>query len=132
MDLVVYYPPQTMKAEEFQSRPRRHGHDRTYLRLLVVFGVLVFIFSATSPYDDDVQQEFCQTSKSKQCVLSNYKAVRNLGTFRICAAHYALASPTPQVASYDLTVRVSLTDDEIKDSVCSSASRDRSPPIKTS
>jgi hypothetical protein len=132
MDLVVNYPPRAMKAEKLQRCPCRHGHHRTYLRFLAVFGVLAFIFSATSPYDDDIQQEFCQISKSKQCVLTNYKAVRNLGTSRICAAHYALASPTPQAASYDLIVCVSLTNDKIKDSVCSGASRDRSPPVKTS
>jgi len=38
--------------------------------LIGVFGVLAFLFSAVSPDDDDIQQEFVQASKSKQFVLA--------------------------------------------------------------
>ena len=132
MDLVVNYPARAITAEELYRRPHRHGHHRTYLHLLAVFGILAFIFSATSPYDDDIQQEFCQTSHSKHCVLANYKTLLKRGTSRTYTARYALSSTTPQVASYELTAAASVTDDEIKDRVCSRATGDRSPPVEAS
>lgn len=64
------------------------------------------MFSAISPDDDDIQQEFCQSSKSKQCVLANYKTVSN-PTFQICTVRSALAPPTPHFASHYVTARVS-------------------------
>jgi hypothetical protein len=99
--------------------------------LLAALGVLAFIFSAISPADDDIQQEFLPRSKSKQCVLANYNAVSNLRTSRVRTVHSALAPPTPQFASYDVTARVSVPGDEIKGRVCSSRTGDRSPPAKS-
>lgn len=121
-----------VKAEPlFARRPRRLGRQYALLRLLAALGVLAFIFSAISPVDDDIQQEFFQRSKSKQCVLANYNAVSNLRTFRVRIVHSALAPPTPQFASYDVTARVSVPGDEIKGRVCSSGTSDRSPPTKS-
>lgn len=69
---------------------------RVLLRLLAAFGILAFIFSAASPGDDDIQQEFYKTSKSKQCAFANYKTASILRTIRIRAVCSALAPPTPQ------------------------------------
>jgi hypothetical protein len=132
MDAVANYPQHEMKSEELQRRPSRHGHCGAFLHLLAAFGILAFIFSAASPYDDDIQQESCQTSNSTQCVLANYKTVSNLGASRICTVHSAHASSTPAVASDCVTGGVSVPDDEIKDRVCRSAPGDRSPPIESS
>jgi hypothetical protein len=99
--------------------------------LLTTLGLLAFCFSVVSPNDDDVQQEFLQSSKSRQCFLANYKTVSSR-TFRICTVRSALSPPTTQFASYDVTARVSAPDDEIKGRICSSRTGDRSPPPKTS
>jgi hypothetical protein len=80
----------------------------------------------------ELQQEFFLSSKSKQCILANYKAVSNLRAFRICTVPTALAPPTPQFARYYVTARLSVRDNEIKAKVCSSRTGDRSPPTKSS
>jgi hypothetical protein len=100
--------------------------------LLAALGVLAFIFSVTCPDDDDIQQEFLQSSKSKQCVIANCNALSNLRTFRIYTFPPALAPPTPAIASYYLTACVSVTGNEIKCRVCSRTTGDRSPPSKSS
>jgi hypothetical protein len=129
----VANPRRVVKAEPFFARrPRRFGRQYALLSLLAAVGVLAFIFSAISTVDDDIQQEFFfQRSKSEQCVLANYNAVSNLRTFRVRTVHSALAPPTPQFASYDVTARVSVPGDEIKGRVCSGRTGDRSPPTKS-
>jgi hypothetical protein len=123
MDALANYPRRVLKTDPLFAR-------RALLSLLAALGVLAFIFSAISPVDDDIQQEFFQHSKSKQCVLTDYKAVSNFRTFRICTVHSALAPPTPQFASYDVTARVSIPGDDIKSSRVCSRTGDRSPPSK--
>jgi len=118
-----------IEAEMSSPRyPRRSDHRHVVLSLLIAFGILAFIFSSTSPGDDDIQQEFCKTSKSKQCAFANYKAVSNLRIFRIRAVCSALAPPTTQFPSHFGIVRVSVPGNEIKDTLCSSRTGDRSPP----
>lgn len=112
----------------FPGYPRGSDHRHVLLSLLIAFGVLAFIFSSTSPGDDDIQQEFCKTSKSKQCAFANYKAVSNLRIFRIRAVFSTLAPPTPQFPSHFGIARVSVPGNEIKDTPCSSRTGDRSPP----
>jgi hypothetical protein len=112
--------------------PHRLGRYYALLGLLGAFGVLAFIFSLSSPTDDDIQPECFLSSKSKQCFRTNYKAVSNLRAFRICSIRSALAPPTLQTTSYDVTARVYVTGDEIKDRICSSRTGDRSPPAKLS
>ena len=124
MHAVANYPHRA-KAEPLLPR-------RALLSLLAALGVLAFIFSATCPDDDDIQQEFLQSSKSKQCVFANYKALSNLRTFRICTLRPALAPPTSEIASYYLTDYVSVTGNEIKCRVCSRTTGDRSPPTQSS
>src|SRR6266436_6281159 len=38
-------------------------------------GVLALLFSALSPKDDEIQQEFAQGSKNRQCVDQNWKSI---------------------------------------------------------
>ena len=132
MDAAANYAQRAIKAEPLLPRgPCRIGHRRVLLGLLGAFGVLAFVISAASPVDDDIQQEFFQSSRSRQCFLANYKTVSSR-TFRICTVRSALAPPTQQFASYDVTARVSAPDDEIKGRICSSRTGDRSPPTKSS
>jgi hypothetical protein len=133
MDAAANYPQRAIKAEPLlPRRPCRIGHRRALLGLLGAIGVLAFVFSAACPGDDDIQQEFFQSSKSRHCFLANYKTVSSLRTFRICTVRSALAPPTQQLASFYVTARVSVPDDEIKVRVCSSSTGDRSPPTKSS
>jgi hypothetical protein len=125
--------PRAIKAEpSFPRYPFRSGHRYALLSLLAAFGVLAFIFSATSPGDDDIQQEFCKTTKSRQSAFADRKAVSNLRSFRIRAVCSALALPTSLFPSYFATARVSIPDDEIMGKVWSSTSGDRSPPTASS
>jgi hypothetical protein len=133
MDAAANYPQRAIKAEPLlPRRPCRIGHRRALLGLLGAIGVLAFVFSAASPGDDDIQQEFFQSSKLRHYFLANYKTVSSLRTFRICTVRSALAPPTQQFAGFYVTARVSVPDDEIKVRVCSSSTGDRSPPTKSS
>jgi hypothetical protein len=131
VDAVANYPQHAKAEPLFPRRPRRLGSRSALLSLLGVFGVLAFILSATSPDDDDIQQEFSQTSRAKQCVLANYKALSNIRAFRICAVRSVLAPPMPQFASYYVTSLVAVPD-AIKAEVYRSRTGDRSPPTKSS
>jgi hypothetical protein len=132
MDSVANYPQRAIRAEPIAHHcPHRLGRYNSPLNLLIAFGVLAFILSATSPHDDDIQQDCCRSRKSKPCVLANYKTVSNLRTFRICTVRSMLAPPLPLFASY-VTAYVSVPEDEIKGIVCSSMTGDRSPPTKSS
>jgi hypothetical protein len=125
MHAVANYRQRAIKAEPLLPR-------RALARLLAALGVLAFIFSATCPDDDDIQQEFLQSSRSKQYVFANYKALSNRSAFRIYTLRPALTSPTPEIASHYLTAYVFVTSNEIKCRVCSRTTGDRSPPTKSS
>lgn len=111
---------------------RRSDRRHVLLSLFIAFGVLAFIFSSTSPSDDDIQQEFCKTSKSKQGAFANYKAVFNLRIFRVRAVYSALAPPAPQFPSHFGIAQVFVPGNELKDTLCSSRTGDRSPPTASS
>jgi hypothetical protein len=125
MHAVANYPQRAIRAEPLMPR-------RALPSLLAALGVLAFIFSATCPDDDDIQQEFLQSNKSKQCVFANYKALSNVSTRRIYTLHPALAPPTPEIASHYLTTYVPITGNEIKCRISSRTTGDRSPPTKSS
>jgi hypothetical protein len=130
MDVVVNCSRREITAAF--ARRRRHGSRyRAVLSLLAAFGVLAFVFSVISPDDDDIQQEFFQGSKSKQCVRASYKTISSLQTFRICAVYSALAQPTPQFAGYYVAALISVPSDEIKSRVCGSRIGERSPPYRS-
>ncbi len=133
MDSVANYPLRGIGAGPVVHH-RAHRFRRYYslLSLLTALGVLAFIFSATSPEDDAIQQDCCRNSKSKQCALANYKTLSNLRTFRICTVRSALTPPTQQFASYVTASVFFVPADEIKGIFCSSKTGDRSPPTKSS
>jgi hypothetical protein len=133
MDSAANRGQRASKAEPWFSRcPPLSGHRSTLLALLAAFGALAFVFSAISPTDDDIQQEFFRTSKSTQCAFASHRAVSNLRLFQIRAVFSVPALPTPQFPSHFATTRVSVPEDEIKGRVCSSRTGDRSPPTASS
>ncbi len=100
--------------------------------LIGAIGVLAFLFSAVSPGDDDIQQEFVQGNKPKQRVLANYKAtceLRTFGTSTVPPALVTLPRPTIQRA---VVGRVLSVDEKILGTIVSSRTGDRSPPSKSS
>ena len=50
--------------------------------LLTALGLLAFLFSVVSPYDDDVQQEFVQGKKPTQCVVVKLQSCLRGSYFR--------------------------------------------------
>jgi hypothetical protein len=133
MDSAANRGQRAIKAEPWFSRcPPRSGHRSALLALLAAFGALAFVFSAISPTDDDIQQEFLRTSKSTQCAFASHRAVSNLRIFQIRAVFSAPAPPTPQFPSHFAIARVSVPEDEIKGRVCSGRTGDRSPPTASS
>ena len=130
MDVVVNCSQRAVTAD-FARRPRHRSHYHAVLSLLAAFGVLAFVFSVISPDDDDIQQDFFQGSKSKQCVRADYNAVSSLQTFRICAVYSALAQLTPRFAHYYVAALVAVPSDEIKSRVCGSRTGERSPPYRS-
>jgi hypothetical protein len=125
--------PRAIEAEPlFPRYSHRSGHRYALLSWLAAFGILAFIFSATSPGDDDIQQEFFKTSRSRHCAFATYNAVSSLPTFRIPTVCSALAPPTPQFPSHFAMARVSITGDAILARVRTSKTGDRSPPAVSS
>lgn len=131
MDAKANSAQRAVIAEPLLPRCRpRSGHSCVLLTLLVAFGVFAFVFSTISPDDDDIQQEFCKTDKSKECAFVSYKATSNLRIFRIHPIYSALAPSAPQSRSHFVIARASVLGDEIKGRVFSKRTGDRSPPTR--
>ena|ERR1700756_5546047 len=64
---------------DHKSTVRRCEHARTArcaaLMLFSLLGVLAFLFSAVSPEDDDLQQEFVQVSKARRTLVRECKSI---------------------------------------------------------
>jgi hypothetical protein len=99
--------------------------------LIGVFGVLAFLFSAVSPDDDDIQQEFVQANRSKQFVLATYRSAPNVRGFRIAPLRCALAPPRPLSACCHVIGRISTDYKEINGAVFSRSVGPRSPPSES-
>jgi hypothetical protein len=65
-------------ANVLPHRTRRGGNGRHSLLRLAAAGVLAFLFSAASPDDDLIQQEFVRTRKSAQSSVLTWKVVHSL------------------------------------------------------
>jgi hypothetical protein len=78
------------------SSRRRHafGHRCFRLGLIGAFGVLAFLFSVVSPYDDDIQQEVIELHKPKQTILITYKAPSHIRGLRIKTATSSALMPS--------------------------------------
>ena len=135
MDLVVIMPrPKASGASSRIPRLRSRSSRRRVglFGLLAAIGFLAFMFSAVSPYDDDVQQEFVQSNKSKQFTVSNYKSAPDPQTF---GAHRV-----PPVILHQRRLNICLAalqhdfvaHDGALRTFSSNAIGDRSPPTKLS
>ena len=76
-----------------RARPGRNG--RHSLRLLAAAGVLAFLFSAASPYDDSIQQEFVRIRKSAQSSVLSWRVVHSFAVAEQPLSVIRLSSPVP-------------------------------------
>ena len=76
-----------------RARPGRNG--RHSLRLLAAAGVLAFLFSAVSPYDDSIQQEFIRIRKSAQSSVLSWRVVHSFAVADQPLSVIRLSSPVP-------------------------------------
>jgi hypothetical protein len=100
--------------------------------LLTILGLLAFFFSVVSPYDDDVQQEFVQGRKPKQCVVVNCKAARAVHTFGTNKVRSALLPQRLLIICCGVVRHALVPDEEILRTISSSEIGDRSPPSRSS
>jgi len=75
MDALPSYRQCAIAALPFSRRRHRLGHRCACLGLIGVLGVLAFLFSALSPGDDDIQQEFFSRQQG-EAICSCYLQVR--------------------------------------------------------
>jgi len=102
------------------------------LGLLSVLGILAFLFSAASPDDDDIQQEFVQGSKTKQFAVANRKIASGVHTFRSSTVQAAPLPPVRTSTRYTIVERISIRGGTIDEPIFGSRTGDRSPPAKSS
>jgi hypothetical protein len=108
------------------------NHD-VLLGLLSVLGILAFLFSAASPDDDDIQQEFVQGSKTKQFAVANRKIASGVRTFHSSTVQAAPLPPVRTSTRYTIIERISIRGGgTIDEPIFGSRTGDRSPPAKSS
>ena len=100
--------------------------------LLAAIGFLAFMFSAVSPYDDDLQQEFVQSNRPKQLLVANHKASRDPRTFGIHRVPSAILQQLALDIDFAATHQHDASAHLAIPRTASNASRDRSPPAKLS
>jgi hypothetical protein len=116
----------------FQLPYAIRGHGCVLFGLLTTLGLLAFFFSVVSPYDDDVQQEFVQGKKPKQCVVLNCKAARAVRTLVTNKVRSALPPQGLLIISCGVVRHTLVPDEEILRAIACSGTGDRSPPSRSS
>jgi hypothetical protein len=110
----------------------RRSHRCVPFGFLITLGVLAFFLSVVSPYDDDVQKEFVQGQKSKQCVVANFKAACEGHTFCTNKVGSALLPQRVLILCCGVIPHALVPDEEILRTIYSSGTGDRSPPSRSS
>ena len=110
----------------------RLSHGCVLFGLLTTLGLLAFFFSVVSPYDDDVQQEFVQGKKPKQCFVLNCKSTGAVHTFGTNKVRSALPPQGLLIISCGVVRHTLVPDEEILRAIACSGTGDRSPPSRSS
>lgn len=101
--------------------------------LMGALGVLAFIFSAVSPYDDDFQQEFGLANKQIECVLLNWKSIPSIRGTLVNPVQCALVPRRLSSPCCPAIGRACISAAKIQATGSSSRTSDgRSPPTITS
>jgi hypothetical protein len=125
--LKAAWPP-----SRFQLRYAILSHGCVLFGFLITLGLLAFFFSVVSPYDDDVQQEFVQGKKPKQCLVANCKAARAVHTLGTNKGRSALLPQQLLIICCGVVRHALAPDEEILRTISSSEVGDRSPPSRSS
>src|ERR1700730_1344296 len=96
--------------------------------LLTTLGLLAFFLSVVSPYDDDVQQEYVQGKKPKQCVVVNCKSAGAVHTFGTNKVRLALLPRRLLIICCGVMQHALVPGEEILRTISNSGAGDRSPP----
>src|ERR1700751_6131702 len=99
-------------------------------RLIALLGLFAFVFSAVSPDDDAIQQEFGQASKHTQCFVQNWKIVPRIYGGIVRVAHRVIVLQRWSSFCCSAIGRVPVSDMKIGVRVFRSPLGDRSPPTK--
>ena len=118
----------------FPSSRRRHAFGRHCVRsgLIGACGVLAFLFSVVSPYDDDIQQEVIELLKPKQTVLIIFKAPSHIRGLRLKTAPSALIPSAQILVCYAVVEYVSIRGEADQARIVGNRTDDRSPPTDPS
>jgi len=132
MDLVIKFDHNAVAAALLRERPNSAATRCAMFGLIGVLGVLAFIFSAVSPDDDEIQQEFAQGSKTRQGVVRNWKSIPSVRVTLIRPVHYAIVPRSLPSARCSAIERVAIYDVKIGATAFPSGTCGRSPPTNSS
>ena len=131
MDLVIKIDHGAVAAS-LRERPNSAATRCAVFRLVGVLGILAFLFSVVSPYDDEIQQEFAQGTKTRRCVVRNWKSIPNVRITLVnpvCCAIVPRRLPFVRCSAIE---RVLICDVEIGATAFPSQTSGRSPPTRSS
>lgn len=100
--------------------------------LVGVLGALAFIFSAVSPDDDEIQQEFAQGSKTRQDVVRNWKSIPSVRVTLANLVHCAIVPRRLPPVRCSAIERVLICDVENAATALPNRTCGRSPPARSS
>lgn len=130
MDLVIKGDHSSIAANPLRKRDR--SNRCAVLGLIGVLGVLAFVFSAVSPDDDDIQQEFIQGSRNRQWVVLNWNPIPSIHGARVNPVHCAVVPRSLYSFCCFAIGPASVSDVELGATVFCSGIGGRSPPTRVS
>lgn len=110
----------------------RHRSNRHLFALAGVLGVLAFVFSAVSPYDDEIQHEFFRRPETRQFVVQNCKLIRDIRISVNGLVPHALARRSLVCFRGASVEQARVFDVEIRAAIFCSQAGSRSPPTRSS
>ena len=131
MDPVIKFGHSAV-ATPLRGRRNSGSMRRAVFGLVGVVGVLAFIFSAVSPDDDEIQQEFAQGSKSRQDVVRNWKSIPRVRVTLVNLVHNAIVPRRPPPVHCSAIARVLIRDVKNAPTALPNRTCGRSPPTGSS
>lgn len=128
MNLVIKHDHNASAATPLRAFHRSNRYAA--FGLVGVLGVLAFLFSAVSPDDDDIQQDFVQGNRKAECVVQSRKSTPSIRGARVNPVHYALIPGSVSSICYPAIERVHLLNVKIGTAIFHHRTTARSPPTK--
>lgn len=131
MNLVIKFDHSAV-ATTRRERPNSASTRCAVFGVVGVLGVLALILSAVSPDDDDIQQEFALVSKTRQCVVRNWKSIPSGRVTFVNLVHYAIVLQRLPSVRCSAIERALICDAETATTAIHNRACGRSPPNKSS